>query len=38
MGGKLKISAQGRDLAPFVGNGTKIKITSEVKPPLVKIL
>ena len=23
------------DVAPFVGNGTKIKILSEIKPPLV---
>ena len=32
--GKLKFSAQGSNLAPFVGNGTKIKISSEIKPPL----
>ena len=36
MGGKFKLSAQGRDLAPFVGNGTKVKIPSEIKPPLIK--
>ena len=34
-GKKFKFSAQGRDLAPFVGNGTKVKIPSEIKPPLV---
>ena len=34
MGGKLKFKAQGSNLAPFIGNGTKIKITSEIKPPL----
>ena len=27
-------SAQGRDLAVFVGNVTKVKIPSEMKPPL----
>ena len=26
----------GSDLAPFVGNGTKIKIHFEIKPPLTK--
>ena len=32
---KLKFPAQERsDLAPFVGNGTKIKIPSEIRPPL----
>ena len=36
--GKFKFSAQGRDLAPFVGNGTKVKMPSEIKPPLKKIL
>ena len=35
LGGKFKFSAQGHDLTPFVGNGTKFKITSEIKPPLV---
>ena len=33
-GEKFKLSAQGRDLALFVGNGTKVKIPSEIKPPL----
>ena len=31
MGGKFKFYAQGSDLAPFDGNGTKIKIPSEIK-------
>ena len=30
----VKFSAQGRDLAPFFGNGTKVKIPSEIKLPL----
>ena len=30
----FKFSAYGQDLASFVGNGTKIKIPSEIKPPL----
>ena len=30
MGGKFKFSAQGSDLAAFVGYGTKIQIPSEV--------
>ena len=34
MDGKLKFSAQGRNLAHCFGNGTKIKIPSEIKPPL----
>ena len=34
----MKFTAQGSDLAPFVGNGTKIKIPSEIKPPLQKEL
>ena len=34
MGGKFKFSAQGSNLAPFVGNGTQIKIPSEINPPL----
>ena len=42
MGQEIKFfcsSAQGSNLAPFVGNGTKIKIPSEIKPPLiVKVL
>ena len=29
------ISAKGRYLAPFVGNGTKVKIPSEIKLPLM---
>ena len=37
MGGKFKISAQGSDLASFIGNGAKIKIPSETKPPLKNI-
>ena len=32
--GKFKLSAQGSDLAPFVGNATKVKIPSEIKLPL----
>ena len=34
-GEKFKISAQGPDLAPFVGNVAKVKIPSEIKLPLV---
>ena len=30
MGGKSKFSAHESDLAPFVGNGTKVKIPSEI--------
>ena len=30
----FKFSAQGRDLELFVGNGTKVKIPSEIKPTL----
>ena len=30
----FKFSAQERDLALFVSNGTKVKIFSEIKPPL----
>ena len=33
MGGKFKFSDQGSDLAPFVGNGNKLK-PSDIKPPL----
>jgi hypothetical protein len=34
--GKIESSAQGQDLAPFVGNLTKVKIPSEIKqPPLI---
>ena len=32
--GEFKFSTQGIDLALFVGNGTKLKIPSEIKPPL----
>ena len=35
MDGKFKFAVQSKDLAPFIGNGTKIKIPSEIKPPLV---
>ena len=34
MGGKLKYSAQKSDLTFFAGNGTKVTIPSEIKPPL----
>ena len=34
MDGKLKFSAQGSNLALCVGNWTKFKISSEIKPPL----
>ena len=34
-GMKFKISAQRSNLAPSVGNETKIKIPSEIKPPLI---
>ena len=37
MGEKLKISAQESDLAPFVGNGTKVKIPSEIRQPFYTI-
>ena len=33
-GGKFKLSAQGKNLAPFVGNETIVKIPSEIKLPL----
>ena len=33
-GGKFKLSAQGQNLAPFFGNGTKVKIPSKIKLPL----
>ena len=33
-GGKFTLSAQESDLAHFVGNGTIVKILSEIKPPL----
>ena len=32
--GNFKFSAKGRDLALFIGNGTKVKTTPESKPPL----
>ena len=32
----FKFSARKSDLAPFVGNGTKVKTSSEIKPPLYK--
>ena len=35
LGGKFKFSAQGSNLSPFVGNGTKNKIPSDIKPPLI---
>ena len=35
IGRKYKFSAQGSDLAPFVDHGNKIKVPSEIKPPLV---
>ena len=38
IGEKLKFPAQESDLAPFVGNGTKVKIPYEIKPPLVFLL
>ena len=34
----FKFSTQGEVLAPFFGNGTKVKIPSEIKPPLVFLL
>ena len=34
MGGKFKFSDQGSDLAPFFGNGSKLKIPFDIKPPL----
>ena len=33
---KFKFSVQGRDLASFVGKGTKFKIPSEIKTPLAR--
>ena len=36
MGGKFNFFAQDSDFAPFIGNG--IKITSEIKPPLLIVL
>ena len=37
MGREFKFSAQECNLAPFVGNGTKVKIPSEIKRPLDKM-
>ena len=34
-GGKFNLSAQGRDLAPIFCNVTKVKMPSEIKPPLM---
>ena len=34
MGGKFKCSDQASDLAPFFGNGNKLKIPFNIKPPL----
>ena len=34
----FKFSAQGSNLTPFIGNGTKFQIPSEIKPPLTKNL
>ena len=33
-GRKLKLSTQGQGFAPFFGNVTKVKIYSEIEPPL----
>ena len=33
-----KLSAQGNDLTPFIGNGTEAKLPSEIKSPLVQKL
>ena len=33
-----KLSAQGSDLALFIGDRTKVKIPSEIKPPLKRIV
>ena len=35
--GKFRLSAQVRDLALFVGNGTKVRVPSEFKLPLAII-
>ena len=35
-GEKFQFSAQEKNLAPSVGNGTKVKIPFEIKPPLMK--
>ena len=34
-GARFEFFAQGRYLAPLFVNGTKVKIPSEIKPPLV---
>ena len=33
----MEFSAQVGNLAPFDGNGTKVKIPSEIKPPLAEL-
>ena len=33
----FKCSAQGTDLTPFLGNGTKVKVPSDIKPPLSSV-
>ena len=38
IGRKFKFSVMESDLALFVGNGTKVKIPSKIKPPLLPIL
>ena len=38
MGGKFKFSAQESVLEPFVGNGAKVKIPCDIKPPLATYL
>ena len=34
---EFKFSGQESNLAPYFGNGTKVKIPSEIKPPLIFI-
>ena len=34
----LKIFAKGQDFAFMLGNGTKVKIPSDIKPTLVKLV
>ena len=36
--GKFRLSAQRRNLAPFVGNGTNVKMLYEIKLPLIDII
>ena len=36
-GRKFKFSAQKTDLAPFVGNWTKVKIPSEIELPSIRL-